>query len=226
MNGKLYGVSVGPGDPELITIKALNRIKTSDIIFAPGKSKENSKAYNIARKAYNDIDEKKIEIIDWPMTRDRDILNSCYIDCADKICKYLRSGLDVSFLTIGDISIYSTFIYIKNIVEEKGYECNMIAGVPSFCAAASSMGTELVTKDEKLYILPATNDLQDDLRKVSACKVIMKPSALGDVKKLLKDGNFKDVSLIVNAGTQDEEIYKNISEFPDKIPYLSLIIVK
>ncbi|MBQ2160754.1 MAG: precorrin-2 C(20)-methyltransferase, partial [Firmicutes bacterium] len=119
--GKLFGVGVGPGDPELLSLKAVRVIKESDLIAVPGKTPAESYAYEIALKAVPEIGSKKVIPLKWTMTKDPAELNRVYREASDLIESYLEEGRNVSFLTIGDVSIYSTFIYVMKEVSKDGY---------------------------------------------------------------------------------------------------------
>ena len=108
---KLYGVGVGPGDPELMTIKALNAIKKSKTICYPGKSDDTSIAFNIVNQVVPEIDEKVKVCIDFPMTKDTFILEEAHSKITNDIKELLKEG-DVALLTLGDPGVYATYSYI------------------------------------------------------------------------------------------------------------------
>ena len=116
--GIFYGVSVGSGDPELITLKAVRIIEKSPVIIAPRT--KNSLALSIAQNTV-DFSGKKIIFADFPMSKDENILSLNYSRIADIVCGELTEN-DVAMLNLGDISIYSTFSYIADIVQEKGFD--------------------------------------------------------------------------------------------------------
>ena len=109
MNGKLYGIGTGPGDPELMTIKAARIIDSCEVIAAPRTSGKNTAALNIAAQVC-DMSRKEIIYMDFSMGgADADELHR---KAADMICKALSEGKNAAFLTIGDITVYSTFSYV------------------------------------------------------------------------------------------------------------------
>ena len=117
MAGKLYGVGVGPGDPGLLTLKAVQVIKACDVIAVPGKEPENTVAYQIASGACPAIRKKEILGIHMPMTKDKDRLKKSHADGARILEAYLDQGKAVAFLTLGDPTVYSTYIFSGKILE-------------------------------------------------------------------------------------------------------------
>lgn len=225
MSGKLYGVGVGPGDPELLTIKAVRIITESDILAIPGKQKENSIAYIIARQAVKEIENKVIISIYMPMTMDENRLEESHQIGANEIIGYLDQGKSVAFLTLGDPTVYSTYIYLHRIISERGYETEIISGIPSFCAVAARLNQGLVEKREQLHVIPSSYEMKD-VWNLSGTKVLMKAGKkLSTVVKQLQNMDCQ-VSMVENCGMENEKIYKNREEIKEDAGYYSLIIVK
>lgn len=224
--GKLYGVGVGPGDPELMTLKAAKIIKECDIIAIPTENKEKCAAYKIAESVIENLDEKEILTINMPMTKDEEILKKRHNEGAEKITAELNKGRNVAFLTLGDPSIYSTYIYIHKLVLEKGYDCSIISGVPSFCAAAARLNTGLVEKSEELHIIPASYQIDDALHNMPGTKIFMKSGKkINEVSEKIKKYHHNAV-MVENCGMENEKIYNDISEVKENASYYSLIIAK
>ena len=108
MNGKLFGLGVGPGDPELLTIKALRIIQESDVIAVPGNQVEDSVAYQIVKGVYKELDSKVLLPVTMPMTKDKAVLEANHEKAADDVEVCLKEGKQVAFLTLGDPTVYST----------------------------------------------------------------------------------------------------------------------
>ena len=121
MTGKLYGVGVGPGDPELITLKALRLTKEADILAFQGENTKESVAYRIMKGAYPEIDSKQMISLPMPMIKDREELKRVHDEGAKIIAEWLEKGKNVVFLTLGDPTVYSTYIYVHKRVEQLGY---------------------------------------------------------------------------------------------------------
>ena len=113
MDGIFYGIGVGPGDPENLTLKAVNTIKACDVIAVPGKELQKTVSYNIVKRIIDDIDEKQILCLDMPMTKDNAILEAAHSKAAQSVAEELKKGRNVAFITLGDPCIYSTYIYIQ-----------------------------------------------------------------------------------------------------------------
>ena len=148
MTGKLYGVGVGPGDPELITLKALRLTKEADILAFPGENPKESVAYRIMKGAYPEIDSKQMISLPMPMIKDREELKRVHDEGAKIIAEWLEKGKNVVFLTLGDPTVYSTYIYVHKRVEQLGYATEIISGI--------NEGTVVVT-EATIGSMPGSN---------------------------------------------------------------------
>ncbi|MDO4634178.1 MAG: precorrin-2 C(20)-methyltransferase [Eubacteriales bacterium] len=225
MAGKLYGIGIGPGDPELLTLKAVRRIQEAGVIAVPGKVKEDTVAYQITVQAVPEIADKECLCVYMPMTKDKDALEKSHEDGARLVAETLDQGKDVAFLTLGDPCVYATYIYIHQRIQEMGYEVEIINGIPSFCAVAARLNTGLVEKAEELHVIPASYQIEEAL-KLPGTKVLMKAGRkMGDVKRLLMECG-QNVVMIERCGMPGERIFNSAEEIPEDAGYYSLIIVK
>lgn len=225
MRGIAYGVGVGPGDPELMTLKAIRMIQENDIIAVPGKNPKESVAYKIAEVVVPEISEKTLVPIYMPMVKDRELIRKEHDKGAKLIESYLDQGENVVYLTLGDVSIYCTFSYLQHILEDDGYEVQLVSGIPSFCAAAARLNEPLVEWDEPLHIIPAVHK-EDEFLDYEGNYVLMKSAShMKEVKELLAKTN-KKVLAVENCSMETEKVYRNLSEIPDDAGYFSLIIAK
>lgn len=228
MSGILYGIGVGPGDPELLTLKALRRIRESDIIAIPGKNVRESVAYQIVKGVYPELDNKNLLPVPMPMTKEPAMLEASHKQGADAVEDCLKAGKQVAFLTLGDPTVYSTYLYIHRRILSRGYEAKIVSGVPSFCAAAARLNMGLVEMAEPLHVIPATYDsgkLERDLA-LPGTKVLMKTGQkMKQVRESLLHSGQKAV-MVENCGMDTEKIYESPQEIPEDAGYYSLIIVK
>ena len=130
MRGILYGVGVGPGDPELMTLKAVRMIRENEVIAVPGADVKETVAYKIAVQAVPELADKELLPIYMPMTHDRQELEINHEKGAKALEAVLDAGKNVVFLTLGDPTIYSTFTYVQKRVEADGYETGLVSGKP------------------------------------------------------------------------------------------------
>ncbi len=225
MKAKLYGVGIGPGDPELLTLKALRIIRESPVIALPGSDPKETVAYKIVKGAYPELDQKELLAVDMPMTKDPEKLEKSHQAGADAVCACLDEGRQVAFLTLGDPTVYSTYLYVHKKVLHAGNEAEIISGITSFCAVAARLNMGLVEKAEPLHVMPASYQISDAL-KLSGTRVLMKAGKkMGQVKEELKAMGAEAV-MIENCGMPDEKIYRSADEIPEDAGYYSLIIVK
>ena len=225
MKGILFGVGVGPGDPELMTLKAVRLIRENKVIAVPGKIASETVAYQIAVQAVPELKEKELLPIYMPMTHDKKEQMENHQKGARTIEGYLEKGENVVFLTLGDSTIYSTFTYLQRIVEADGYTTALVNGIPSFCAAAARVNRPLTIWQEELHILPAVHR-QEDMLSAPGNYVLMKSGRkMKQVKEMLKKSGH-DVVAVENCGMENEHIYHGVDEIPDDSGYYSLIIAK
>ena len=224
--GKLYGVSVGPGDPELITLKAIRAIERADIVAVPNIGHKRQTAYTIAEQY---LKGKQLLDCSTPMTKDRSIAQAAYEKIADDLCEKLDEGKFIAYLCLGDIGVYSTYIYIQDRVVARGYDTEIIPGVTSFSAVAARLGTALCEGPERLLISPVMASDVDEILDVPANKVFMKSGrALGELRdKLAAHGQLEGASMVANCGLPDEKVFPHLSEVTEEdADYFSVVIVK
>lgn len=225
MAGILYGVGVGPGDPELMTLKAVRTIRENEIIALPGKVPEETVAYKIAVQAAPELAEKTLVPVYMPMTMDIEEQKRNHRKGAGLLETYLKEGKNVVFLTLGDPTIYSTFSYIQHYTEADGYPTVLVSGIPSFCAAAARVGLPLVEWNEPLHVVPARHTLDRNLDQPGTYVLMKSGSKMKNVKEILERSG-RDVTMVENCGMPDEKIYRSVAGIPDGAGYYSLIIAK
>lgn len=224
MTGTLYGVGVGPGDPKLLTIQAVEILRKADYIAYPKSGGENI-ALNIVKEYISGKDTLECYM---PMTRDQEFLDSSHEQCAKELIEILKQGKDIAFITLGDPSIYSTYIYVHKKVLAKGFRAQLIAGIPSFCAVAARLNDSLCEAKEPLLIIPASYDGLDECLAFGANKVFMKSgkSILELREKLRVSGRLSSAKMVECATMENERVYENLDDMDEKSSYFSIIVVK
>lgn|GEM_PF-73927 len=232
--GILYGVGVGPGDPELLTLKAVSVLKRAEVIAAPGEKPTETAAYRIAVQAVPEIGERELLAVPMPMVTDPAILEAAHRKGAELLEAKLKTGRSVAFLTLGDPTVYSTFSYLEARVRADGYPTKYISGITSFCAAAAALQTPLAEGREALHIYPAapgtgnTTGVSGPGNAVDAdgTEVFMKSGrAFGKVKKALEESGRRAV-MAENVGMPGERLYRSLQEMPEQAGYFTLLIAK
>jgi precorrin-2/cobalt-factor-2 C20-methyltransferase len=231
-------VGCGPGDPDLLTIKAANLLENADVIFAPtAREGKPSIALSIVQKYLNTT----VETVDliFPMVKDREHTRQYWRKNADRIVAAAKTGKKVIYLTVGDPSLYSTWIYIQREITSRYPEIHLkiVPGIPSVFAFAAQAKISLVEGDETLGIIPACYDLEKVKRAANSCDTLVflkNGKYFGEVINMLGDAGFSDESMIAMA--QDvsvgEEVLKRNSlkglrenrEMTEK--YFSLLVAK
>ncbi len=225
MSGILYGVGVGPGDPDLITMKAVKLIKENDVIAVAGKDAKEAVAYKIAVQTVPELADKELVPVYMPMVMDKEEQEKQHREGAKLLEKYLEQGKNVVYITLGDSTIYCTFTYLQTIVEEDGYQTQLVPGITSFCAAAARVNKPLVEWNEILHVVPAVHKLGMSLDLPGNYVLMKSGSQMAEVKKILRESG-KTVYDVENCGMPNEKIYRGVDEIPDDAGYFSLIIAK
>jgi len=239
MSSTFYVIGVGPGDPELLTLKALRILKGVPCICVPkGREEGSSLALSIVQKALS-LEGKDIIEAHFPMRktksaqRSKDFeLDAKWNETAENVLNRLNKGIDVAFITLGDPTIYSTFFYLYDRLLElsPNLKIEIIPGVSSINASAAKAGISLALADEKIAILPANyiENLKELLEKFDTV-VLMKinkvfDKVLGVLEEMHLTGNAVYVS---RAGMEDEKILKDIRKIKEgDLNYFSIMIIK
>ncbi|MBM7623607.1 precorrin-2 C(20)-methyltransferase [Sporohalobacter salinus] len=232
MAGRFYGVGVGPGDPELMTLKAKRILDKVDIICAPkSKAGKDSIALSIVDEVVST--EGKIKELIFPMTHNQDRLDKFWNEAVDGIQAELKEGQEVAFITLGDPLLYSTYIYVLKRLKNRSsaVKIKTVPGVNSFSACAAAMNQPLAEKNETLSIIPAAYDYDnlDEILDTFDNTVLMKVARnFDEVVAKLEKLEMKENSFYVSKCGRDEELLtKDLdSLLGDELDYLSLIIAK
>lgn len=222
---KFYALGIGPGDKELITLKAMNILKNSDIIYVP-QSDETGRS--IALDIIKDhTSNDKIRMYYFPMNNNREELNRRYTELANMIKNDLQSGLIVSYVTIGDPLIYSTFNYLYEKLD--GVDVEIIPGIASFLAASSIIKKDIVQKGESFCVIePEHLDNFEKYVELFDTVIIMKAHrGIEKIQYLINRYPFiKDAYLVSRAGLDGEEFLNLKTDTPSRKAYLSIAFLK
>lgn len=225
--GTFYAVSVGPGDPSLLTLQAIETLNSCSVIAAPQTRDGNMVALDIIRPVI-DLDGREIIPLGFSMSKDPAVREKERTETAAQVIGRLERGLNVAMVNLGDVSLYSTAGYLLAPVRQAGYNVRCVPGVASYSAAASALGQILAEGDIPLHIIPVEGSSWTEALDLPGTKVFMKPgSRLPDLISHLKEtGRMKNAYLVSNCGMKGEMILSPLNRIPDKINYFTIVIVK
>ena len=229
--GNFYGIGLGPGDPELLTLKAIHTIQRADCIFVPkSDTKEDSLALEIV-KDY--VKGKRVIEQVYPMTKDKETLNTAWLKAAEEIHTEVKNGYDAVYLTLGDPMTFSTYIYLLRHLNTMlpAQAIHTIPGITSYNAAACAANYPLLTGDERLAVIPVPKDITE-LRPILESFdtiVLMKVAKnLDEVVQLLEDMKLSENALFASyIGQKNAYLTCDIVSLKGSgRGYMSVLIVK
>lgn len=227
MSGRLFGVGVGPGDPELMTVKAWRLVSTARVIAYLAANGGESTARSIAQPFMPD-DAEEI-VIDVPMRVDPHAAQAAYDEGARRIAERLADGADVVMLCEGDPFFYGSFIYLFERLAAR-FETIVVPGVTSFNAAAAVSHAPLARRNDIVKVLPATlapARLEAELAGSQASAIIKVGRHFGVVKDILERlGLSPHATVIERATHHDERVRKLLDVEGDTLPYFTTILVR
>ena len=231
-SGILYGVGVGPGDPELLTLKALKVLREVEVIFAASSPKN---GYSLALNTVQDLIPKDAKVVKlpFPMTNNAEVLQEAWRENAAAVRKVLDQGQDAAFITIGDPLTYSTYGYLLKTLKQNDCKAQAftVPGVTAYHAAAARLNKPLVESNESLVVVSGVGD-PESIRRLSVFSeniVIMKAyrqfdSIIDTVESLPQACS---VSAVSQIGLPEERVTQDATKLKgEKMPYLTLCVVK
>ncbi|CUA79331.1 precorrin-2 C(20)-methyltransferase [Anoxybacillus suryakundensis] len=232
MIGTLYGIGVGPGDPELLTVKAFRRLKEAHVIAYPKKTNGSKSYAQQIVDAYFSSAEKEMLGLVFPMTKDENVLREKWNETVETVWTYLREGKHVAFVTEGDPLLYSTFIHFMRTMQIKypDVSIEIVPGISSINGAAARLQLPLADGDETIAIFPARDDY-DAMKKAiqeHECVVFLKVAKVMPLLlSLLKEMNLVKQAAVVTKVTSHEEVIWDIEQLEHmSLPYLTLMVVR
>lgn len=228
MTGRLYGVGVGPGDPELLTLKGMRVLQEADVISAPvSEPHGGSMALGIVEKK-GLLRGKEVLRLVFPMTRDKEVLRKSRRDAAERIMRELEKGRDVAFVTLGDPGLYSTFTYLVEELGEK-IDIKTVPGVTSISACLAASNESLARGTEGTAILPASEaegrlgELLEDFDSV----VLLKAKRVKDIIEELRElGALGNALVFAKCGSDDFQVLPLSGLDTSKREYFSMILIR
>ncbi|MBW4493659.1 MAG: precorrin-2 C(20)-methyltransferase [Oscillatoria princeps RMCB-10] len=230
--GILYGIGVGPGDPELLTLKGLRLLKSAPVVAYPaGVGGKPGMAQEIVAEW---LRPEQIQLaLKFPYVRDIEVLSLAWRESAEQVWEYLQNGQDVAFVCEGDVSFYSTFTYLAQTLQQLHPQVpvRLVPGICSPMAAAAALGGPLTLGSQRLAVLPALYAVEELEAALDWADVVvlMKVSSVYErVWELLHRRGLLGSSCVVERATLPEQvIYTDLPDRPHlQLPYFSLIVVQ
>ena len=210
MKGKLYGIGVGPGNPDLMTLRAKELLEKAQVIAYPVKKLgEEGVALNIISQRV-DVKGKEVVELLFSMNPDDEVRKKCRVEAMEKICGLLDQGKDIAMVTLGDVSVYSTYMYIDRDIQKRGYETEVVPGIPSFCHGAALARLPLMIGEESVAVVSLAKRNNENAEKVLDAVdnlVIMKAFAsIPAIVEMLNKRNIplENATVMSNIGMEDE----------------------
>lgn len=228
--GTLYGIGVGPGDPDLITVKAVKILSRVKHVFAAASTKnDSSTALSIARPHLGD--NVQVQKLGFPMTRDKSILAAAWNDNANSVIKVLQSGENAVFLTLGDPLLYSTFGYLLTTLKSTTPDIPVkaVPGITSFQATASKTLNILAESEQGFRVISGVcceESLRRDLQGADSAVILKAYKNFPVIKKVLGDLGLAEESLLATRVGQEGETILPLADAPEKPHYFSLVLVR
>ncbi|MBA4461329.1 MAG: precorrin-2 C(20)-methyltransferase [Nitrosopumilaceae archaeon] len=236
---ELIGIGVGPGDPDLLTVKAVNAIHNADVIMCPASKEDRpSIALSVVSSLIDKSKNQEIIKLIFPMTKDKKVLESTWEKNAKIMAEKVLSGKNVVYLTVGDPYLYSTWMYMHKEIQQNhpDLKISAIPGIVSIFTFASKVGVSIAEGADKVSIIPSCYDLSTvkEIAKNSETMIFLKDGRYFDqVIDLLRDAGFPENSLFAigqDLGTENEIIRKlTLGEVNDgtlTTKYFSILVVK
>lgn len=244
MAGKLYVIGIGPGDPELMTLKAVRILKQVTCIVVPkGREEGSSLALSIVQKTVS-LEGKEIVEAFFPMVKtarnedfgvpeeQAEVLNGRWNETVEEVLSRIKKGVDVAFITIGDPGIYSTFFYLYDRLMERmpSLAIELVPGISSINAAAARAGISLGLGNGRIAVLPANylDSLEETLEKFETVVLMKVNKVFNEVKSVLSRMDLlRNAVFVARTGMDDEHVQNDITKVREHdLNYFSLIIVR
>lgn len=227
----IYGVSLGPGDPDLITLKGLRILQEADKIYYPGSlfASGRKSSYSLSIIEYYKLDETKFEGFYLEMDLERIKANKLYDSTFNNIVEDYKKGLKIAIVSEGDVSTFSSFSYLLEKINKSKLNVQLVPGITSYSLAASENLVPLCLQNEKLVILPRVQteeELEEALTHFNTVVLMKIKSVMDVVNNVLSKGNYR-INYSEKLGTKNQYTSSNLEEINKRdIPYFSLITIR
>ncbi|WP_207712557.1 precorrin-2 C(20)-methyltransferase [Desulfofundulus sp. TPOSR] len=229
--GKFYGIGVGPGDPELLTLKAYRVLQEVDVVCVPKSAADRE---SLALSIINRVIKRQFTTVElsFPMSRDRQILEEHWARAGERVAQLVREGQKVAFVTIGDPMFYSTYGYVRAYLQ-KNYPdlpVETIPGITAMSACAAALEEPLATGEESLAVIPAAYNLKrlEEVLDRFDNVVLMKVNRYFDrVLELLREkGLTERAALVSRCGHPDQMVSREVTDLAgQKLDYMSILVI-
>lgn len=230
--GTLYGIGVGPGDPELITVKGLRTLQRVPVVAFPAGLQDK---LGMAQQIVADwLQPQQVQLpLVFPYVQDEAVLLQAWHTAAQQVWHHLEQGQDVAFVSEGDVSFYSTFTYLAQALQQLHPEA-IVQTIPGICspmAAAALLGIPLTVRSQRLLVLPAlynVAELETALAHADVIVLMKVSSVYAQVWQVLQRHHLLQRSyVVVRATLSDQVVYRDLSRYPTlALPYFSLMLVQ
>ena len=230
--GRLYGVGVGPGDPELITLKAQRVLSRVPVVFVPLKDRQSKSYAKSIIAGFIGDDQEVVELV-LPMLKDKKQLAAYWQQAVATIWRYLKKGEDGAFVNLGDPLLYGTFVHILETLQKShpGVEVEVIPGITSINAAAARAVFPLASNDERIAIISGSGEarvIRETIQNFDTVVFMKMNNVFDKLLAILEELKLTRKCVYVRRGTtQEEEIVRDISQLKGKkVDYFSLLILR
>ena len=227
----IHGISLGPGDPELITLKGLRILQESDLIFYPGSRYADGRkeSYVLPMLRHYQLEESKLQGFFLKMSTDRSLAEETYADTARQVVEAWQQGKKVSIVCEGDLSFYASFSYLLEKLQQQGAMVALVPGINSFSLGAALHQVPLCLQDQKVAVLPREESpqrLEQALQQYDTLILMKIRAGWGTLYPYLLSKNWS-YYYCERLGTEQEFITRDLSALQHReIPYFSLLIIK
>lgn len=233
MTNPVLFVSLGPGDPELITLKSLKALNKADIILCPSTRIRGGNISSRSRDIISalGVEQHKIILFDVPMSKHRSEAISCYNQTAEKIIEFCNQGLKVAVTAEGDSGFYSSAHYLSEILQSRNISVKKTEGIPAFIACGTLAGIHIAHQNEQLTVVPGvftSKELKEYLCNGNPVVIMKASQSENEIKEAMSDTEDMVFHYFENTGITDKEFYTcNKNEIMERtFPYFSLLIIR